>query len=61
MYVFGGRKLSTNGTKPRLLMLITNANGSVSETASHRMTDIVTGRYVANGIGRALSFMAKPG
>ena len=29
IYVFGGRKLSTNGTKPRLLMLITNANGSV--------------------------------
>ena len=26
---FGRRKLSTNGTKPRLLMLITDANGSV--------------------------------
>ena len=31
-----------------------------SETASHRMTDTVTGSYHYNNIGRALSVMAKP-
>ena len=45
MYVFGGRKLSANGTKPRLLMLITNANGSVQQNrfSSHD-------RYLLAGI-----------